>query len=144
MHDYLDCFEREVGKMVGKAKENRYLYLSLGVLLTILGIYFSYEDFARGEFVDSVMILALGVSQLFFAYLSPHIFPRDERAKAIIGKAMTANYFILFVVILILFLITGQGSLGMWQLSANQVLIILFSIMIIAIPGTMVVFTRLM
>ncbi|MBD7938679.1 MULTISPECIES: hypothetical protein [Cytobacillus] len=129
--------------MGGKAKENRYMYLSLGVLLTIIGIYCSYGDLARGEFVDSVMILALGVSQLFFAYLSPHIFPRDERAKAIIGKAMTANYFILFVALLILFILTGQGSLGIWQLSASQVLIVLFSIMVIAIPATMVVYSRM-
>ncbi|MEM5594440.1 hypothetical protein AAHH67_26695 [Niallia circulans] len=42
------------------------------------------------------MILALGINQLLLAYLSPHIFPKDERAKEIVGKAMTINYFVLF------------------------------------------------
>lgn len=87
------------------------------------------------------MILVLGLSNLMMAYLSPHLFPRDERSKDIMGKAMMINYFVLFGTILVLFLLTG--SLGPIALDSTQVLIVLFSIMALTIPGTMVVYSKL-
>jgi hypothetical protein len=124
-----------------KAKENRIIYLCLGFLLTIMGVYLNYEEIIKGEFPDAITLLALGISQLLLAYLSPHIFPKDERAKEIIGKSMTINYFVLFASILFLFLATG--SFGFLTLDATQVLIVLFCIMIITIPGTMVIYSKI-
>ncbi|WP_163969343.1 hypothetical protein [Oceanobacillus halotolerans] len=124
-----------------KSKENRIIYLCTGVLLTIMGVYLNYGDIIKGEFPDAIMLLALGISQLLLAYLSPHIFPKDERAKEIIGKSMTINYFVLFATILVLFLATG--SFGFLALDATQVLIVLFCIMIITIPGTMVIYSKI-
>lgn len=124
-----------------KSKENRFIYLCVGVLLTILGIYLNFEDIIEGEFPSSIMILALGINQLLLAYLSPHIFPNDERAKEIIGKSMTVNYFVLFITIGILFLSTG--SLGFLNFDATQVLIVLFCVLIITIPGTMVIYSKI-
>ncbi|WP_237562883.1 hypothetical protein [Bacillus dakarensis] len=124
-----------------KAKENRIIYLFLGVLLTILGVYLNYEDIINGEFPDAIMLLALGINQLLLAYLSPHIFPKDERAKEILGKSMIINYFVLFISILFLFLATG--SFGFITLDATQVLIVLFCIMVITIPATMVIYAKM-
>lgn len=123
------------------ANQNRIIYLFLGVFLTGFGIYLNYEQLFTGEFPDAIMLLVLGLNSLMMAYLSPHLFPRDERAKVIIGKAMSFNYFVLFGAMLILFLLTS--SLGPVTLSATQVLIVLFSIMALFIPGTMVIYSRL-
>ncbi|MFS1518727.1 hypothetical protein V1503_20015 [Bacillus sp. SCS-151] len=124
-----------------KSKEYRIIYICSGFLLTILGIYLNYEDIVKGEFPDAIMLLALGINQLLLGYLSPHIFPKDERAKEIIGKSMTINYFVLFASILVLFLATG--SFGFLTLDATEVLILLFCIMIITIPGTMVIYSKI-
>ncbi|MFD2115210.1 hypothetical protein ACFSTH_05530 [Paenibacillus yanchengensis] len=124
-----------------KSKQNQIIYLCLGILLTAVGIYSNYENIMKGEFPDTIMLLAAGINQLLLAYISPHIFPKDERAKEIIGKSMTLNYFVLFVSILVLFLATG--SLGLLTLDATQVLMLLFCIMAIAIPGTMVIYSKI-
>ncbi|MFN7249917.1 MAG: hypothetical protein ACK4M9_03910 [Anaerobacillus sp.] len=124
-----------------KAKENQLIYLLLGIFLTGMGIYLNYVKILNWEFPDSIMLLALGVNQLMLAYLSPHLFPKDKRSKAIMGKAMVINYFVLFATILVLFLLTS--SFGPLILDASQVLQLLFCVMVIAIPGTMVVYSRL-
>ena|SRR5690625_676401 len=124
-----------------KSRENRIIYLSLGIFLTIMGVYLNYENIIKGEFPDAIMLLALGVNQLLLAYLSPHIFPKDERAKDIIGKAMTINYFVLFLSLLVLFIATGP--FGFLILDAQQVIIVLFCIMSITIPGTMVIYSKI-
>ncbi|WP_214483155.1 hypothetical protein [Bacillus sp. SM2101] len=124
-----------------KSKEYRIIYICSGFLLIILGIYLNYEDIVKGEFPDAIMLLALGINQLLLGYLSPHIFLKDERAKEIIGKSMTINYFVLFASILVLFLATG--SFGFLTLDATEVLILLFCIMIITIPGTMVIYSKI-
>ncbi|MDX8365556.1 hypothetical protein [Cytobacillus sp. IB215665] len=124
-----------------KSKDYRIIYLCLGFLLIIMGVYLNYEDIIKGEFPDAIMLLGLGINQFLLAYLSPHIFPKDERAKEIIGKSMTINYFILFASILVLFLATG--SFGFLTLHATEVLIVLFCIMIIIIPGTMVIYSKI-
>ncbi|MGE8036000.1 hypothetical protein [Lysinibacillus sp. NPDC093692] len=74
------------------------------------------------------------------AYLSPHLFPKDERSKEIIGRSMSANYIVLFGTITILFLLTG--SLGQFVLTATQVLTVLFCIMITTIPLIMIAYSK--
>lgn len=125
-----------------KTKENQIMYLSVGLLLIGMGIYLIYDDLMRGEFPNAIMLLALGINQLLLAYLSPHIFPRDERAKEMIGKAMTVNYFVLFGSIFVLFLATAP--FGFLTLNASQVLMMLFCIMTISIPGTMVIYSKVL
>ncbi len=124
-----------------KVKKNQRTYLFSGILAIGMGIYLNYEDIFNGEFPDAIMLLALGLNQLMLAYLSPHIFPRDERSKEIMGKAMTINYFVLFGTITVLLLLTS--SLGPLTLDSTQVLIVLFCIMAITIPGTMVIYSKL-
>lgn len=124
-----------------KARENQLSYLFLGIIMIPLSIYINYPYIANGDFPEGIMIFFLGTSALMMSYLSPHLFPRDERTKEIIGKSMTANYFVLFGAFLILFLLTG--SLGPLVLSATQVLLVLFCIMITAIPLTMIIYSKL-
>ncbi|MBO2535774.1 hypothetical protein [Rummeliibacillus suwonensis] len=123
-----------------KARENQMIYLFIGVLLTGVGTYINYDDILHLRFPDGMMSLFLGTSSLMMAYLSPHLFPRDERTSEIIGKSMSVNYFVLFGTILILFLVTG--SLGPLSLTATQVLIVLFCVMITSIPATMIVYSK--
>ncbi|MGM9968165.1 MAG: hypothetical protein ACI383_11815 [Rummeliibacillus sp.] len=123
-----------------KARENQFTYLFLGVLMVPLGIYINYNDIIQRTFPEGMMTLFLGTSSLMMAYLSTHLFPRDERSKEIIGKSMTVNYFILFGSILALFLLTG--SLGPLNLTSSQVLIVLTCTMITTIPLTMIYFAR--
>lgn len=124
-----------------KARENQLTYLFLAIIMIPMGIYLNYSSIIRGQFPESIMLFFLGTSALMMSYLSPHLFPKDERTKEIIGRTMTVNYFTLFGAFLILFLLTG--SLGPLVLSATQVLIVLFCIMITAIPLTMVIYSKL-
>lgn len=124
-----------------KARENQLTYLFLAIIMIPLSIYINYPYIANGEFPEGIMIFFLGTSALMMSYLSPHLFPKDERTKEIIGRSMTVNYFILFGAFLILFLLTG--SLGPLVLSATQVLLVLFCIMITAIPLTMVIYSKI-
>lgn len=62
----------------------------------------------RHTFPEGIMILFLGTSSLMMAYLSPHLFPKDERSKEIIGKSMSINYFVLFGAMTLLILLTGS------------------------------------
>lgn len=124
-----------------KLNEYQITHLGLGVLLTILGIYLNYEDIIRVEFPDSIAFLALGINQLLSAYLQPHIFPRDERGKEIIMKSMTVNFYIIVATITVLFLATG--NLGLLTLDAAQVLTILLCILLVAFPGTMVIYSKI-
>ena len=125
-----------------KARENKLAYLFLAIIMIPVGIYLNYYDIANGQFPEAIMLFFLGTSALMMAYLSPHLFPKDERSKEITGKSMTINYFVLFVSIFVLFLLTG--SLGAITLSATQVLIVLSCIMITSIPLTMIIYSRLM
>lgn len=124
-----------------KARENKLAYLFLAIIVIPVGIYLNYYDIANGQFPAAIMLFFLGTSALMMAYLSPHLFPKDERSKEITGKSMTVNYFVLFVSIFVLFLLTG--SLGAITLSATQVLIVLSCIMITSIPLTMIIYSRL-
>ena len=120
-----------------KARKNQLTYLLLGIIVVPLSIYINYPYVANGEFPEGIMTFFLGTSTLMMSYLSPHLFPKDERTKEIIGKSMTANYFTLFGAITILFIIVGN------TLSATQVLTILFCIMVTSIPLTMVIYSKL-
>ena len=124
-----------------KARENQLTYLFLAVIMIPLSIYINYPYIANGDFPEGIMTFFLGTSALMMSYLSPHLFPKDERTKEIIGRSMTVNYSILFGSILTLFLLVG--SLGTITLSATQVLLVLFCIMITAIPLTMVIYSKL-
>lgn len=124
-----------------KIRENQFMYLVLGIVMIPLSVYINYPYIMNREFPEGIMTLFLGTSSLMMAYLYPHLFPRDERSKNIIGKSMSANYFVLFGTILCLFLLTG--SLGPLVFTATQVLVVLFCIMITTIPMTMIVYSKL-
>lgn len=123
-----------------KARENQISYLFLGILMVPLSIYINYPYIIQLTFPEGIMTLFLGTSSLMMAYLSPHLFPRDERSKDIIGKSMSINYFVLFGTMTLLILLTG--SFGPLVLTASQVLIILFCIMITTIPLTMIFYAN--
>ncbi|MBD8033994.1 hypothetical protein [Solibacillus merdavium] len=124
-----------------KARENQLSYLFLGIIMIPLSIYINYPYIANDDFPEGIMIFFLGISALMMSYLSPHLFPKDERTKEIVGKSMTINYFTLFGSITILIFLTG--SLGFINLSATQVLIVLTCIMGTSIPLTMVIYSKL-
>ena len=123
-----------------KARENQITYLFLGIVMVPLSIYINYPYVMQLTFPEGIMTLFLGTSSLMMAYLSPHLFPKDERSKEIMGKSMSINYFVLFGSMTLLILLTG--SLGPFVLTATQVLIVLFCIMVTTIPLTMIVFAN--
>lgn len=123
-----------------KSRENQITYLFLGIVMVPLSIYINYPYLMHNTFPEGIMTLFLGTSSLMMAYLSPHLFPKDERSKEIIGKSMSINYFVLFGAMTLLILLTG--SLGPFVLTANQVLIVLFCIMVTTIPLTMIVYAN--
>lgn len=122
------------------ARENQLGYLFLAIIMIPLGVYLNYGDIMAGEFPEAIMIFSLGTSALMMAYLSPHLFPKDERTKEIIGRSMTINYFTLFLSILVLFYMTTPAAL--FLLNASQVLVTLTAIMTTAIPLTMIVYAK--
>ena len=124
-----------------KAREKQLSYFFLGIIIIPLSIYINYPYIANGDFPEGIMIFFLGISALMMSYLSPHLFPKDERTKEIVGRSMTINYFTLFGSITILIFLTG--SLGFINLSATQVLIVLTCIMGTSIPLTMVIYSKL-
>ncbi|MEK4386285.1 hypothetical protein MKZ25_10805 [Solibacillus sp. FSL W7-1464] len=119
-----------------EARKNQLSYLFLGIIMVPLGIYINYPYIARGEFPVGVMTFFLGTGALMMAYLSPHLFPKDERTKEIIGKSMTANYFTLFATITLLFITVAD------TLSGSEVLTVLFCIMVTSIPLTMIYYSK--
>lgn len=119
-----------------EARKNQLSYLFLGIVMIPLSIYINYPYIANGEFPVGVMTFFLGTSALMMAYLSPHLFPKDERTKEIIGKSMTANYFTLFATITLLFITVAKTQTG------TEVLTILFCIMVTSIPLTMVFYSK--
>lgn len=123
-----------------KARENQLAYLFLAIIMIPMGVYLNYSSIIKGQFPESIMLFFLGTSALMMAYLSPHLFPKDERAKAIIGKSMSANYFVLFATITLLFLAVNNQEAN--TLNATHVLIILFCIMVTSIPLSMVIYSK--
>lgn len=126
---------------MSEAKKNQMSFLSSGIFGVGMGIYLNYGDILNGEFPKFIMLLALGINLLMLAYLSPHIFPKDDRSKEIMGKAMTINYFVLISTLTILILLTS--SLGPLVLNSTQVLSIIFCIMALTIPGIMIIYSKL-
>ncbi|MGA4466848.1 hypothetical protein ACPA2L_30250 [Bacillus bombysepticus] len=125
-----------------KAKESRFIFLISGLFVTGVSIYITLDDVINGRFPDAIAIMsfALGINQLLMAYLSPHLFPKDERSKMILEKSMFVNYFIIFGTILLLFILTGFSDIN-WD--AQQVLIVLTSILMLTIPTTMVIYSKI-
>ncbi len=123
-----------------KARENQLAYLFLAIIMIPMGVYLNYSSFIKGQFSESIILFFLGTSALMMAYLSPHLFPKDERAKTIIGKSMSANYFVLFATITLLFLAVNNQETN--TLNATHVLIILFCIMVTSIPLSMVIYSK--
>lgn len=120
-----------------KARKNQLAYLFSAIIMIPMGIYLNYSLIIKGQFSESIILFFLGTSSLMMSYLSPHLFPKDERTKEIIGKSMTANYFTLFAAITALIVIFGD------TLSATQALSILFCIMVTSIPLAMVIYSKL-
>ncbi|MGI2326783.1 hypothetical protein [Planococcus sp. YIM B11945] len=127
-------------RKMDKGKENRLTFLFSGIVLIGMAVYLNADYILDGQFPPSILLLAAGINQLLMSYLSPHLFPRDERSKEIMGKAMAVNYFVLFCTIVLLFLATS--SYGIPTLTAEEVLIMLAGIMMISIPATMVYYAR--
>ncbi|MBM6647071.1 hypothetical protein [Bacillus sp. RIT 809] len=125
-----------------KAKESRFIFLISGLFVTGVSTYINFDDVINGRFPDviTIMSFALGINQLLMAYLSPHLFPKDERSKMILGKSMFVNYFVIFGTILLLFILTGFSDIN-WD--AQQVLIVLTSILMLTIPTTMVIYSKI-
>ena len=121
---------------MNNVRRNQLIYLAFALLAIPLSVYGNYFYIANGAFPEGIMLFSLGTSSLMMAYLAPHLFPKDERAKEIIGKSMTFNYFTLFASITFLMIVVGN------TLSATQVLTILFCIMTTSIPFTMVIFSK--
>lgn len=123
-----------------KAKESRFIFLISGLFVTGVSIYINFDDVISGRFPDAIMSFTLGINQLLMAYLSPHLFPKDERSKMILGKSMFVNYFVIFGTILFLFILTGFSDIN-WD--AQQTLIVLTSILMLTIPTTMVIYSKI-
>jgi len=121
---------------VKEARKNQMGYLFLAIIIIPLSIYTNYPYIANGEFPVGVMTFFLGTSALMMAYLSPHLYPKDERTKEIVGKSMTANYFTLFATITLLFITVAKTR------TASEVLTILFCIMVTSIPLTMIIYSK--
>ena len=119
-----------------EARKNQMGYLFLAIIIIPLSIYTNYPYIANGEFTVGVMTFFLGTSALMMAYLSPHLYPKDERTKEIVGKSMTANYFTLFATITLLFITVAKTR------TASEVLTILFCIMVTSIPLTMIIYSK--
>lgn len=124
-----------------KARENQATYLFLAIIMIPLGLYTNVPDIIDGRFPEGIMVLFLGFNALLMAYVTPHLFPKDERSKEIMGRSMSLNYFTLFGTILVLFLLTGPNAF--FALTASQVLIILTCVMVTTIPLTMVVYSKI-
>ncbi len=86
-----------------KTMENQLLFLLTGLFVTGVAIYITINQLLNRQFPMGLALMALGVNQLLMVYLSPHLFPKDERAKTIIGKSMVVNYFVIFGSIFLLF-----------------------------------------
>ena len=121
---------------MNEARKNQLSYLFLGIIMVPLSIYINYPYIANGDFPVGIMTFFLGTSSLMMAYLSPHLFPKDERTKEIIGKSMTVNYFTLFATMTLLFITVAKTY------TATEVLTILFCVMVTSIPLTMIFFSK--
>lgn len=84
--------------------------------------------------------VGLAINQLSLAYLSPHLYPRDERAKTIVSKSMFVNYFVIIIVIGILMFIFNTDVI--LKLNVYEVLNLLVTIYISSISLIMVYFSK--
>ncbi|GEK35636.1 hypothetical protein [Kurthia sibirica] len=120
-----------------KVYQNQLNYLFLALIMIPMGSYSSYSSLASGEFPQGMTIVFLGVSALMMSYLSPHLFPRDERAEKLIGKAMTYNFYAIALVIILLLML--DLLLENVEVTKMQFIAVLISVMSIT-PTTVMVF----
>lgn len=121
------------------SRNSRIAYLFSGIVCTVIGIYINIPAIASNYFSESYILLAIGIGQIMLAYVAPHIFPNDERSEKIVGRAMFINYFVLFIMLFVLYSLISSD---IWILSGVQLLIIIFSVMVVSIPATMIIYTK--
>ncbi|KMY30786.1 hypothetical protein ACZ11_14210 [Lysinibacillus xylanilyticus] len=121
------------------SRNSRIAYLFSGIVCTVIGIYINIPAITSNYFSESYILLAIGIGQIMLAYLAPHIFPNDERSEKIVGRAMYINYFVLFIMLFVLYSLISSD---IWILSGVQLLIIIFSVMVVSIPATMIIYTK--
>jgi hypothetical protein len=124
-------------KKNSEAKRNQRIYLVSGIVILLVSIYINMGYIARGDFPEGIVLVAVGINQLCLAYLSPHIFPKDERARLIREKAMNVNYFVTLGIIITLIFIVGSI-----ELSAYHALVILGSFSILSVVFLMIFFSK--
>ncbi|MFO1446280.1 hypothetical protein KDN24_24370 [Bacillus sp. Bva_UNVM-123] len=129
-------------KKANQAVTNRYTFLFSAIFITIVSMYTMTTDLLHNRFPNSIMLFALGLNQFMMAYLSPHLYPSDERSKSIVGKAMFINYFVLFGTLLILSYFTF--SFSAITLTSFQTIIIIGSVISFSVPFTMVIYSKLL
>lgn len=127
-------------KKANQAVANRYTFLFSAIFITIVSAYTMTTDLLHNRFPNSIMLFALGLNQFMMAYLSPHLYPSDERSKSIVGKAMFINYFVLFGTLLILSFLSSSAI----TLTSFQTIIIIGSVISFSVPFTMVIYSKLL
>ncbi|WP_020618055.1 DUF2178 domain-containing protein [Paenibacillus daejeonensis] len=128
-------------KHLREGRNNRRLFLITGSLVTLCAIYINYEPLMNGEFPLSMLLLAVGCNQLLMAYVAPHIFPKDERSKNISTKSTHVTFFALVGMMLVLLIVNGADAS---RLDGTQVLHVLTATLLLAIPGSMIFFSKRM
>lgn len=124
-------------KKRNQANRNQLIYLISGIAFLLFSIYLNWGYLNRGDFPDALLFVAVGISQLGLAYLAPHIFPKDERARTIREKAMNVNYFIMLIVIIVMIVVSGQADL-----TAFQALTIVGSLYLLSAVFSMIFFAK--
>lgn len=99
-------------KEKNKVKKNQKVYLVTGIVMLLMSVYINIGYLMKGDFPEGILLFAAGINQICLAYLAPHIFPKDERAKQIREKAMSTNYVFMLVIIIIMVLLVGQIQLS--------------------------------
>lgn len=121
-------------------KNNRAIFLILGVIMLINSLIINGSYIASGKFPEALMAVALTIMAFCLAYLAPHFSAKDERAQKIRERAVYISYFwgIGFVVILII-IFNPTSSLN---LAAFQVLSLFMSLYISTVFLNMVYYAK--
>ena len=99
-------------------KNNRAIFLILGVIMLINSLIINGSYIASGKFPEALMVVALTIMAFCLAYLAPHFSAKDERAQKIRERAVYISYFwgIGFAVIfMIIFNPTSSLNLAVFQ-----------------------------
>ena len=74
-------------------KNNRAIFLILGVIMLINSLIINGSYIASGKFPEALMTVALTIMAFCLAYLTPHFAKKDERAQKIRERAVYISYF---------------------------------------------------